>query len=459
MKNRDVAGKVKGKQADGPRGHLLFGVLPKFQKDPMGLLMRAWRDFGDIVRLRFGPVSLHLLVHPDHVKHVLVDNHRNYMRSAGIEVVKELLGNGLLTSDGDFWRKQRRIAQPAFHMEQLASMAATMTQLTAGDLPAWVPTSGNDATIDIAERFRVLTLRIAGITLFNEDLSDESADFGRATNICLKHTSERARSILPVPLWVPTRANRHFLKARATLDRLIYRLIDERRSGKTKALKPDLLQMFLDARDPETGKGMSDKELRDELLTMLGAGHETTALALTWTCYFLSLYPEVRATLARELDSVIGARTPTLADLPKMPYARRVLEEALRLRSPFWLTGRKAIAEDTIGGCTIKAGSEVVLAPFLTHRHPAFWENPETFDPERFTESKVKERHPYAMFPFGGGQRKCIGINFAMMEMQLVLPMVVRAFALAHIPGREPGLDPGLTLRPAGGCWMTIHAR
>lgn len=447
------------KTARGPRGHFLFGIIPEFRKDPIELLMKAWRDFGDVVRLQFGPVVLHLVVHPEHVKHVLVDNHRNYRRSAGIEVIKEFLGDGLLTSDGEFWKKQRRIAQPAFHMAEIASMATTMTQLTASDLSAWTADAGEGAAIDIAERFRVLTLRIAGITLFNVDLSDDSADFGRATNVCLQHMVDRTRSMLRLPLYVPTKANRRFVAARATLDRLIYKFIEDRRSGKTRAATKDLLQMFLDARDPETGNGMSDKELRDELLTMLGAGHETTALALTWTCYYLSKHADVCKLLLDEIGSVLGDRLPTLSDLPRMPYTRMVLEESLRLRSPFWLTGRKAIAEDSIGGYTIKAGSEVVLAPFLTHRHPDFWEDAETFDPNRFSEAKVKARHPHAMFPFGGGQRKCIGLNFAMMEMQLVLPMIVRAFDFSLIPGGEPLLEAGLTLRPANGCWMTARPR
>ncbi|MES2603367.1 MAG: cytochrome P450 [Pseudomonadota bacterium] len=446
-------------QARGPRGHFLFGVIPAFRKDPIGLLMKVWREFGDVVRLRVGPISLHLLVHPDHVKHVLVDNHRNYQNSAGREVIKELLGEGLLTSDGGFWRKQRRIAQPAFHMAEIAAMASTMAQITQDDLPCWLSGDAESEVVDVAERFRVLTLRIAGITLFNVDLSDESADFGRATTICLGHTVDRTRSLLRLPLYIPTPANRRFVAARATLDRLIYKVIEERRSGKAKAAKKDLLQMFLDARDPETGEGMSDKELRDELLTMLGAGHETTALALTWTCYFLARYPDVRANLVREIESVLGARTPTLEDLRNMPYTRMVLEESLRLRSPFWLTGRKAIADDVIGGYTIRAGTEVLLVPFLTHRHPDFWESPEVFDPNRFSEANGKDRHPYAMFPFGGGQRKCIGINFAMMEMQLVLPMIVRAVDFSPIPSREPALEAGLTLRPADGCWMTVRAR
>ena len=451
--------KPSGRRADGPRGHFLFGILPAFREDPIGFLMNAWRDFGDVVRLPIGPIALHLLVHPDHVKHVLVDNHRNYCRSVSIEVIKELLGEGLLTSDGDFWRKQRRIAQPAFHMQEIAAMAATMTQLTTQDLPSWLRGAHEPAEIDIAERLRVLTLRIAGITLFNVDLSDESAEFGRATNICLARIAARTRTMLRAPLFIPTPGNRRFLKARATIDRLIYKLINERRGGRAVPPKKDLLQMFLDARDPETGHGMNDEELRNELLTMLGAGHETTALALTWTCYFLAQHPQAFATLRREVDGVLGTRAPTLADLPKLPYTRMVLEESMRLRSPFWAAGRKAIADDSIGGYRIKAGTEVILAPYLTHRHPDFWEDPEHFDPERFAESSARARHSYAMFPFGGGPRKCIGVNFAMMEMQLVLPMLVQTFDWRLVPGREPKIEAGLTLRPANGCWVSLRER
>jgi cytochrome P450 len=374
--------------------------------------------------------------------------------------MKEFIGEGLLTSDGEHWRKQRRIAQPAFHMKEIASMAATMTRITEETLATWPDEAGPHAPIDIAERFMQLTLRIAGITLFNVDLSDESASFGRAAKIALEFLVRRTRSLVRVPLSVPTPDNRRFLEAKETLDAVIHRLIKERRSGASPP-QGDLLQLLLDARDPDTGEGMNDKELRDELITMLGAGHETTAIALTWTTYFLSKIPSVREELEREIESVLGDRTPAFEDVQaqRMPYTKMVLEESMRLRSPFWMTGRKAVAEDLIGKVAIPAGTEVILCPYITHRHPDFWPNPEGFDPRRFSAARAKDRHSCAFMPFGAGPQKCIGMAFAMMELQLVLPMVVRAFEINLMPGADPQVSPGLTLRPRDGCWMTLKRR
>jgi cytochrome P450 len=442
----------------GPPGHLFVGSVPEFTKNPLDFICGIFRDYGEVVRVEFGPVTNYFVFHPDGIKHVLMDNHRNYRLVQNIAVLKEFLGDGMFTTEGETWRKHRRLAQPAFHMQELASMADAMTRTAADDIAHWLPAGGRSVPVDLMARFMQLTLRIAGVTLFGMDLAGDATTVGRSASIALEFINQRIQSVIRLPLGLPTEANRRFLEARAALDHIVYKLIAERRSGK-QAEHRDLLQMLLDARDDETKTGLDDKELRDELLTMLGAGHETTALALMWTCYFISKYPPVRRALDEEIESVLEGRTPALSDLPRMPLVKKVIEESVRLRPPFWLGGREAIAEDEIGGVTIPPGAQVLFGIYATHRHPGFWRNPEGFDPERFSDEAARIRHPLAFVPFGAGPKKCIGLNFAMMEMQLVLPMVLKAFDFWLLPGVEPEPAPGLTLRARDGVWVTLHPR
>jgi cytochrome P450 len=449
---------LKGAIAPGPEGHRLLGSLPAVRRDPIALFLSSARTYGDIVRLRFASKTGHLLRHPDYVKHVLQDNFRNFgKQTRGFQALRETLGQGLLTSEGDFWLRQRRTAQPAFHHQQIAGFAETMGRATADLLDRWDQETDLTAPIDVAETMMGLTLRIVGLTLLSRDVSGNAAEIGRALDTILHTTMATITRIVDVPRQLPTRRNRQFQEARSTLDRIILQIIGDRRTATERPA--DLLTMLMAAKDPETGEGMSDTQLRDEVMTIFLAGHETTANALTWTWYLLSKHPVVARTMEDEVDRVLAGRPPTLADLPKLTYTRQVLEESMRLYPPAWMIARSVIAEDEIGGYRIPPDSIVFLSPYVTHRHPEFWPNPEGFDPERFAPGQAANRPKFAYFPFGGGPRLCIGREFALMEAQLILAQIAQRYRLHLLPGHVVDPEPVITLRPRHGMLMTRHRR
>lgn len=441
---------------EGPEGSFLLGVAADFNKDPFSFMTTMMRDYGDVVPAKFGPFDAVILSHPDAVKHIYMDNHRNYRLPPSFDDMKDFLGEGLLTTEGEHWRRHRRMIQPAFHMDRLAAMADTMTQITAEDLSKWAPVDGEREPIDMMEKFMQLTLRVAGVCMFGMDLSQDVTTVLDAARTCIDYMAHRSRQFLRLPISVPLEANRRFLHARGVLDEVVLGLARARREGKT-AVKADVLQLLLDARDEETGSTLTEKELRDELLTMMGAGTETTALALMWTCVFLSKYPAIRRAVTEEVRRAIGDRPPALADLRAMPLVKQVIDESMRLRPPFFAGGRIAVSEDIINGVRIKPGTVMLAATYAMHRHPAFWPNPEGFDPDRFSPEGSKDRPGHAFLPFAIGPKKCIGMNFATMEMQLVLPMVLQRFELDLLPGLEPEPAPSLTMRAKDGCWMTLR--
>lgn len=439
--------------APGPRGHWLWGSLPQFRDDPIHALQDPWRAYGDVVRLRFGPKRVHLLVHPDHVRHVLQENNKNYgKQTIGFAKLRKLLGNGLLTSEGEFWLRQRRIAQPAFHRQRIAGFGGAMVRATSEMLARWQP----GATLDIAAEMMALTLRIVGQTMLSADVSHEAGTVGNAITWLLEDFNVRIKSAIDWPLMIPTRSNRRFLRERAALDRVVNGIIEERR--KPGAAQPeDLLSMLMAARDEETGGAMDDRQLRDEILTVFLAGHETTANALTWTFYLLSQNPDAEARLASELSHVLAGRAPGLEDLARLPWTRAVVDEAMRLYPPAWMITRSVTGDDVVGGYRLPAGSLVFLVPHLTHRHPAFWPEPERFDPERFTAEKAAQHPRFAYFPFGGGPRQCIGNSFALMEAQLLLATIGQRWRLSLAPGHPVALEPLITLRPRHGMKMVLQ--
>jgi cytochrome P450 len=399
---------------------------------------------------------MHLLPHPDHVQRVLQARHTNYKKDMMYERMRPLVGDGLLTSDGDFWRRQRRLAQPAFHKQRLTGFARTMSDATADLLDEWAPLARSGAPFDAAAAMMKVTLRIVGRALCSVDLGGEAEAVGRALTVALEVTNERFQQLFMLEC-LPTAQNRRFKRAVTTLDGVVNEIIEARRESGEDA--GDLLSMLMAARDEETGEAMDDRQLRDEVMTMLLAGHETTANLLAWTWYLLSKNPAVARRLEEEVDRVLAGRVPTVEDLPRLDYARMVVDEVLRLYPPAWLISREAIEEDEIGGFHIPKGSIVMLSPYVTHRHPAFWENPEGFDPERHTAERVKARHRYAFFPFAGGPRQCIGNAFALMEAQIILAMVIQRYRLHLVPGHEVAPDPSVTLRPHPGVIVTAQAR
>ena len=438
----------------GPRYYTPFGLLADFRRNPLRFYMNAAK-FGDIVGLRAGPMTSYFLTHPDHIKYVLQDNNQNYGRSRIHDMMKPLLGEGLFTSDGAFWRRQRRLTQPAFHRQRLAAFATIMTDTTTAMIEQWHSVSQDGQPLELAAEMDRLTLAITNKALFGTDLTVDTDERQRYGMILREHLEYRFEHFFTFPERVPTPRNRRFWKVVRANDEFVFAIIDERRrSGEDRG---DLLSMLLQARDEETGEGMSDKQLQDEVTIFIGAGTETTAMALAWTWYFLSTHPEVDRKLRAELAEVLGGRPPTAEDLPNLKYTRMVIEEALRLYPPAWGMSRAALGADEIGGYPIPAKATIALSPYVTHRHPAFWENPEGFDPERFTPECSASRSRYAYFPFGGGPRQCIGNEFALMEAQLVVATVAQQYRLYLVPGHPVEPAALFSLRPRHRVLMTLH--
>lgn len=439
-----------------PPGLPWIGQLREAWRDPIALFLSAREAFGDVVKFRFGPIEYHLVNDLGAVKHVLVDNAKNYVKSSNYAGLKIMLGEGLLTSEGDFWKRQRRLSQPAFHREHLAGFATTMAHETQRMLDRWSRIEPGTSLDAHAEMMR-LTFAIVGQTLLSTDVDDDSSAIGEALDVGLKWTNDYAEALVRIPPWVPTPGNLRYQKARRTLDELVYRIIGERR----KQADPgnDLLGMLMRVVGEGEDDRMNDRQLRDELLTLVLAGHETTANLLAFAFHALSTNPHWLRQTQEEVDAVLQGRTPTLADLPRMKITRMVLDETLRLYPPAWTFERQALEDDVIGGYRLPKGGIVGISPYVLHRDAKLWENPEGFDPMRFSPERSEGRHKFAYLPFGGGPRTCIGNAFAMMEATIILAMVLQHHRLDRDASRPLSLDPMVTLRPKHGVFCHLFRR
>jgi cytochrome P450 len=455
------------RRAPGPKGVPVLGSVFDAWRDPLGLFMDTRATYGDVARFKFGPYDYYLVSDPEVVRHVLVDGAKSYTKSRNYLGLKLVLGEGLLTSEGDFWRRQRKLAQPAFHKESMEGFARHMSQATRSMLARWKSDDSSGAgasarTFDMHEEMMRLTFRIVGLTLFSTDVDEDAREVGEALTIAMHHANDWAESLWNFPQWVPTPKNVRFTRAMKTLDTLVYRIIDERRAAGVDKGPRDLLGMLMaaasDEEESKEARGMTNKQLRDEVITLVLAGHETTANLLAWTFFALSKHPEIVTKLREEADRVLGGRDPELADVPRLSYTKNVIEEALRLYPPAWAFERQSTAPDRLGAFEIEKGAIVGIAPYVIHRHPAHWENPNAFDPTRFSAEKSAARARYAYLPFGGGPRTCIGNHFAMMEAQIILAMIVRDHHIAIDPSHEVGIDPRITLRPKTGIKVTRRA-
>jgi cytochrome P450 len=434
----------------GPRGNPLTGVLGDIRRDSLGFMADTFRRYGDVSAYRIGPLRSHMIAHPDGVKHVLQEHVKNYTKDHfSYTIVRWLGGDGLLTSQGDSWLHQRRLAQPAFHRQRIAAMSDAMVAATAAMLDGWQAYAASGRSFDVGEEMMALAMRIVGEALFGTNVQAQTQVVGRAFNLLSAQIVGRFRTFNIIPPVLPTAMDRAFRRAIAELDGVIYQIIGARRqSGDDHG---DLLSMLMLARDEETGAQMSDRQLRDECLTMLVAGHETTATVLTWAWALLDRHPQALDRLQAELGDVLGGRAPTVSDIPRLSYTRMVIDEAMRLYPPVYVLSRKVLADDEIGGYRIPAGSSVDISPYVTHRHPAFWERPDAFEPERFSPDQVAARHKYAYIPFSTGPRMCIGNSFALMETTIILAMVAQRYRLRVAPGHVVRPAPLVTLRPDGG--------
>ena len=424
-------------------------------RDPIKLFFSGTERYGGIVHFRFLQLDYVLINDPDAIRHVVVENAKAYVKSRNYVGLRTILGQGLLTSEGELWRHQRKLAQPAFHRERLGGFLDTMVTCTREMLDRWERELVKK-TFDAHAEMTRLAFRIAGLTLVSAELDGEAKAIGDALTIGLHWANAHAESFIKVPPHWPTPANRRMQRAVGAFDELIFRIIDER---EREGPKPDLLSMLLDAKDDVTGERMDRKQLRDELITLIAAGHETTANALSFAFYLLSKHPGTWRLVVEEARAVLGDRPMELSDLARLPYVQRVVQESLRLYPPVWIFERDALEEDTAGPFRIPKGAVVGVCPFVLHRNPRYWDNPEGFDPDRFLPENEKARPRYAYLPFGGGPRTCIGNQFALMEMAVVLATVAQRCRLELSPGFELVLDPAVTLRPKHGIPMRVVQR
>ena len=412
------------------------------------------RDYGDIAHYQIGPQHLYLFNDPDLIRDVLVTNQKNFTKSRGLERARRLLGNGLLTSEGEFHLRQRRLAQPAFHRQRIAGYGTTMTACADRARTSW----NDGSTVDMHVEMMRLTLAIVAKTLFDADVDDEAAEIGEALSTAFESFNFGILPFTELLEKFPFPHVRRFNTARDRLDRTIYRMIDERRaSGEDRG---DLLSMLLLATDTEgDGSGMDDLQLRDEALTIFLAGHETTANALTWTWYLLSQHPEVESKMHGEVDSALGGREAAYEDLSALPYTRMVLAESMRLYPPAWAIGRRAIKPFEAGGYTVPARSVVLMSQYIMHRDSRYFPDPERFDPDRWTPEAQAQRPKFSYFPFGGGARVCIGEQFAWMEGILLIATLAQQWKMRLVPGHPVDIHPLITLRPRNGMRMKLARR
>jgi cytochrome P450 len=438
---------------NGPRGHFLLGNLRDFTTDTLAFMLDV-RQYGDFVQCRFGPFPFYVINHPDLVHEVLVTNAAKFYKS---RVTKQVLyaavGKGLFTNDGDSWKRQRKLSQPAFHTTRIAGYAKVMVEYARNLIAGWE--SGR--LIDLERDMNVLTMQIVSKTLFDAQVNGEEDELSKAVRIVLRTVDKRFNRLLPVPEWLPLQENKEMKWAVKRLDEIIQDFIDERR--RTGEDKGDLLSMLIAAQDDVDRGGMSDKQLRDEAMTVFGAGHETTSGALTWTFYLLSQHPEVEAKLLEELEHVLKGRVPTFEDLQNLCYTEMVIKESMRLYPPAWGVSREAVEDLTVGQYAVDKGQIVLLNIYGIHRDSRFFSDPDRFLPERFSPENEKLMPKYAYLPFGAGPRICIGNAFAMMEAKLLLATIVQQFHLSLAPGQQVAPERVFTLRPKYGMKMIPAAR
>jgi cytochrome P450 len=439
--------------APGPRPSLLRSIVYFPGRDPLAFFSNLARTYGDIVSYKMAGEQLFLVGDPQHIKDILVTHNRNFMKGRGLQRTKRLLGEGLLTSEGAVHLRQRRLMQPAFHRDRIAGYGRTMVEHADRLRRGWV----DGATLDIAREMNRLTLNIVGKTLFDADVESHAIAVGEALTGVMDTFWVMMLPFADVLERLPVPKLRRARLARGRLDAIIYRMIADRRaSGRDHG---DLLSMLLTAQDEDDGGVMTDRQVRDEAMTIFLAGHETTANALTWTWYLTGESPEVEAKMHEEIDRVLQGRLPTMADIPSLPYIERVVTESMRLYPPAWLIGRRALGEYSVGNYVAPAGALFLVSPYIVQRDARFYPDSERFDPDRWTPEFRSTLPKFAYFPFGGGPRQCIGESFAWMELVLLVATIAQQWRMRLVPGHPVVPQPVVTLRTKYGMRMTLQRR
>ncbi|WP_240501893.1 cytochrome P450 [Bacillus sp. MUM 13] len=439
----------------GPKGRLFTGNLRDFQEDPLGFLSSLPKEYGEAAKFRFGPFqNIYLVTNPELIKQVLVTKQKSFVKSRDFKALKPVLGEGLLTSEKDFHMRQRRLIQPAFKKSHISSYGQDMIDITRDYLSSWEDGQKRNITQDMMG----ITLGIITKTMFSMTFKEGYAAIGKPLESAMRSAIKRMRAIIKLPLWIPVKKNREYRRAINKLDTVLYDIISRRREQTER--HDDMLDILMDAKDAKDGMGMSDEQVRDELMTIFLAGHETTANALSWALYLLSQHPETEQKLFQEIDSVIGDRPPAPDDFMKLSYTQNIIWEAMRLFPPSYVTGREAEEDVEIGGYRFKKGDTILVSQYVMHRHPKYFEQADSFIPERFENNYLKTLPPYAYFPFGGGARVCIGNHFAVMEAVLVLACIAQRYRLRLAPGHhEVRPYPSITMRPRRGLQMIAEER
>jgi cytochrome P450 len=438
----------------GPKGLPVLGVSIRLVRDSLELLRSVAREYGDLVRIPVITGTRILVNHPDYIQQVLVFQPQKFHKSKlSKEATERLLGQGLLISEGDFWRRQRRLAQPAFHKQRINEYSPAMLECAEAQVRNW----RDGETRNVAQEMMELTLEAAVRTLFGTTLPGEAQHVGRAMTFLMRYSLGRARKPLQIPASWPTPKNLRANREYHFLDSLVYRIISERKAQAGSNHRNDLLSLLMGAMD-EDGSQMTRKQLRDETMTLFLAGHETTAITLAWTWYLLAQHPAVEGRLEEELRSILGGRPPEIADLARLPFLHAVVYEVLRLYPPAYILARVAVAPFRIGQYDFPAGETVLLSQWVMHRDPRYYDEPDAFRPERWLDGLADRLPPGAYFPFGDGPRRCIGQGFALLESALVISTIAQRFRFRLLPGRRTVPEPLVTLRPKRGIWMTLHS-
>ena len=453
MSTTTLAAPRKGtaKFPPGPPPNLFRSLFGALQQNPLDYFTEIFHKYGDVVGMRIGNFRTFVIYHPNDIEEMLVNKARMYHKGRILQANKFLFGEGLLTSEGDFWLRQRRLSQPAFHRDRVASYATVMGEYAEQMLAGWH--AGEER--DLHEEMMNLALRIVGKTLFDADVTGDAREVGDTLDVLLKIAANFGRSVL-IPLWVPTPRN---LRAKAgvrRLDRIIYRIIAQRRASGNDT--GDLLSTLLQVRDTD-GSRMSDKQLRDESITLFLAGHETTASTLSWTFWLLAQNPSVEKRFHDELHGVLGGRTATMDDLPRLPYLGYILTESLRLYPPAWGIARLAEEEHEIAGYPVFPSYGMATAQWVVHRDPRWFDAPLEFRPERWESGLARQLPRFAYFPFGGGPRQCIGNTFALMEASVVLATIGQKFRFELMPGQKAEPFASITMRPKSGIRVKLEHR
>ncbi len=440
------------------RGVPLLRELPLLASRPLDFFLQGREAHGDIYTVDLGFARVTLLQHPRHAQHVLRDQAARYRKGGAIwDAIRTLIGNGLPASEGEFWRRQRRMMQPHFHRERLAALVDAMVGAIGEGLAPLDAAAASGRPINLVPELTNITMKVIVRTMFGTDIERRDADIigpemGYALDFMVRGLLFNA-----LPGWMPVPGRRRYEAAVRTIDDVVYRIIDRRR--RAGGASADLISMLLDSVDAETGQRMTNKEIRDEAVSIFLAGYETTSVAASWASHFLTRDPGHAEALGREVDEVLGSRAPVFADVPRLRFARMVFEESLRLYAPTYRISRQAVEDDQIDGWHIPKGSTVFLMVHSMHRHPDAWDRPEEFDPLRFSPERSASRPPMSWIPFGVGQRLCIGKEFALMEGPLILAMLAQRYSMKAVPGREVGVHVGTTLRMKDGLWVTLERR